>query len=47
MLKLIIYLKDGREVSGVYHWSEALKKLKVAAAEPSFLDFHFAEASNG
>ncbi len=40
-LRLIIYLKSGMEVSGLYAWPEALRMLKHAAAQPDFKDFHF------
>lgn len=38
-LRLVIYLQNGSEVSGLYAWPEALKHLVFAAKQPDFKDF--------
>ncbi len=38
-IRLVIHLKNGASVSGLYSWPVALSTLKYAAAQPDFLDF--------
>ncbi len=45
-IRLVIRLKNGSEVSGLYSWPVALSTLKFAAAQPDFLDFDM-EDPNG
>ena len=39
MIKLIVYLKDGRTLSGSYHYLEALARLDFARNLPQYEGF--------
>lgn len=39
MIKIIVYLKDGRTLSGSYPWAEALARLEFAQALPDYVCF--------
>lgn len=43
-IRLVIYLKNGSEVSGLYSWPVALQTLKFAAEQDDYLDFDMKEA---
>lgn len=44
-IKLVVYLTDGRELSGSYHYLEALARLQFAAALPTYAGFDLLEAA--
>lgn len=44
MITLVVYLTDGRELSGRYHYLEALARLKFAATLPTYQGFDLTEA---
>ena len=39
MIKIIVYLRDGRELSGSYPYLEALARLEFAQKLPSYVSF--------
>ena len=39
MVRLIVYLKDGRTLSGTYDYLSALARLQFVAALPSYAGF--------
>ena len=39
MIRLIVYLKDGRELSGTYDYLSALARLQFAAGLPDYAGF--------
>ena len=39
MIRLTLHLKNGRSVSGVYIWPEALRVLRFAALQDAYSDF--------
>ncbi len=39
MIKLIVYLKNGRTLSGSYHYLAALARLQFAATLPDYIGF--------
>lgn len=43
-IKLVVYLKDGRELSGSYPYLECLARLQAAAAFPNYAGFDLTEA---
>lgn len=43
-IKLTIYLKDGRELSGAYPYLECLARLDWARRQESYAGFDLAEA---
>lgn len=43
-IKLTIYLDDGREFSGSYHYLEVLARLQFAAALTGYRGFDLTEA---
>ncbi len=45
MIKLIVYLRDGRTLAGSYHYLEALARLKFAATLPDYIGFDIVGAS--
>ena len=38
-MRLKVFLSDGRELSGVYHWAAALARLDFARTLPTFKSF--------
>ena len=44
MIRLIVYLKDGRTLSGTYDYLGALARLQFAAALPDYAGFDIAGA---
>ena len=44
MIRIIVYLKDGRELSGTYDYLGALARLQFAATLPNYEGFDLAEA---
>lgn len=44
MITLVVFLSDGRELSGKYHYLEALARLQFAATLPSYEGFELTEA---
>ena len=45
MVKLIVYLKDGRTLSGSYHYLEALARLQFAVTLPDYQGFNIVGAA--
>lgn len=43
-IKLVVYLKDGRELSGSYHYLEALARLDAASKLDLYAGFDLQEA---
>lgn len=43
-IKLTVYLKDGRELSGSYDYAGALARLKFAATLSDYVGFELTEA---
>ena len=43
-IKLIVYLTNGRELSGVYDYLSALERLQFARTLPDFHGFDLVEA---
>ena len=43
-IKLVIFLRDGRELSGSYPYLEALARLHFAASLPGYYGFELLEA---
>ena len=43
-IKLVVKLKDGRILSGTYHYIQALARLDFAASLPLFDDAHMEAA---
>lgn len=44
-IKLVVYLKDGRELSGSYPYLECLARLQFAATLPDYAGFDLLEAA--
>ena len=44
MIRLVVYLKDGRELSGAYHYLEALARLQWAAQQAQYAGFDLLDA---
>lgn len=44
-IRLVVYLTDGRELSGSYHYLEALARLHFARTLPAYVDFDLLEAA--
>ena len=45
MIRLVVYLKDGRELSGTYDYLSALARLKFAATLPDYAGFELLGAA--
>lgn len=43
-IELVVYLKDGRELAGTYHYLECLARLDFARALPGYVGFDLREA---
>ncbi len=43
-IKLVVYLTDGRTLSGSYHYLECLARLQFAATLPLYAGFDLVEA---
>ncbi len=43
-IKLVVYLKDGRELSGSYPYLECLSRLDWARKQDDYLDFDLQDA---
>lgn len=43
-IKLVVYLTDGRELAGSYHYLEALARLDAARHFPLYAGFDLLEA---
>ncbi len=43
-IRLVVYLTDGRTLSGSYHYLEALARLNFARSLPDYLDFDLVDA---
>ena len=43
-IRLVVFLRDGRTLSGSYHYLEALARLQFAATLPDYLGFDLLEA---
>ncbi len=43
-IKLVVYLKDGRELSGSYPYLECLARLQWARGQQNYLGFDLLEA---
>ncbi len=39
MIRIVVYLSDGREISGSYQYLEALARLQFAQTLPSYVGF--------
>lgn len=44
MIRLIVFLSDGRELSGTYHYLEALARLEFAQSLPQYQGFDLTDA---
>ena len=44
MVKLVVFLSDGRELSGTYGYLEALARLDFARSLPLYSDFNIEAA---
>ena len=44
MIKLVVYLSDGRELSGSYPYLEALARLQFASTLPLYQGFDLRDA---
>ena len=45
MIKIIVYLRNGRTISGTYDYLSALERLKFAATLPDYVGFDIVGAS--